>query len=396
MSDALPLPPRPTLQQYDELAKDIQAACKSGVPGAIGTKAARWAEEIARVRHPESLASRWGEPDSCELKDAQLFVARIHGFANWPAFAAHLEALANPNSAVSTFEMAVDAIVSGDEGKLIALLQENPELVHARSTRQHGSTLLHYVSANGVEDFRQKTPGNIVAIAESLLRAGANVNAESDAYGGRATTLGLTATSCHPENAGVQLALLDLLILHGALLDGPDGASSVNACLRNGRGQAAEFLAGRGALLDLEGACGTGGMDAVQRFLDGASRQQLLDGFAWACQFGWTAVVDFLLLKGVPVDAKLRHHGQTGLHWAAFGGHPDTVRLLVDRGAPLDPKDDCYGATPLEWALYACGTAPRASFYDVVAQLVRAGAVPDTQWYEGSAARMQAALRGEN
>jgi len=71
-----------------------------------------------------------------------------------------------------------------------------------RSTRDHHSTLLHYVSANGVEDFRQKTPPNIVEITNLLLDAGAEVDAESDAYGGGCTTLGLVATSVHPEQAG--------------------------------------------------------------------------------------------------------------------------------------------------------------------------------------------------
>ena len=105
-------------------------------------------------------------------------------------------------SPVSAFEAAVDAILSGDSARLKKLLRENPELVRARSTREHRSTLLHYVSANGVEDFRQKTPKNIVEITKLLLEAGADVNAESDAYGGRSTALGLTATSCHPDAAG--------------------------------------------------------------------------------------------------------------------------------------------------------------------------------------------------
>jgi hypothetical protein len=152
----------------------------------------------------------------------------------------------------------VDAIVSGDSATLQKLLSKNPELVRARSTLEHRSTLLHYVSANGVEDFRQKTPKNIVEITNLLLKAGADVNAESDAYGGRSTTLGLTATSWHPENAGVQLALMELLIDHGATIDGPDGGSAVNDCLHNGRGEAAEFFASRGARLDLEGAAGVG------------------------------------------------------------------------------------------------------------------------------------------
>ncbi len=278
------------------------------------------------------------------------------------------------------FEAAADAIITGDSATLEELLREDPDLVRARSTRKHRSTLLHYVSANGVEDVRQKTPHNIVEIATLLLDAGADVNAESDAYGGRSTTLMLTATSCHPENAGVQLPLLDLLIDRGAIIDWPEGSSTVNACLHNGRGQAAEYLANRGARLDLEGAAGVGRLDLVQSFFqeDGAVKppataQQMQYGFSWACEFGRTSVVDFLLQRGLTVDAKLPPNGQTGLHWAAYGGHLETVNLLLQRGAPLDVKDDSYGATPLGWALHAWHNSPhrlqRGRYSEVIAAL---------------------------
>jgi len=79
-----------------------------------------------------------------------------------------------------------------------------------------------YVSANGIEDFRQKTPKNSVEIAKLLLDAGAEVNAESDAYGGRPTTLRLTATSCHPEAAGLSIPLMELLISRGAPIEAKD------------------------------------------------------------------------------------------------------------------------------------------------------------------------------
>ncbi len=426
MSDALPLPPRPNLEQYKNLAKDFQYACKSRDPDAVHNWAAHWVEAIARLRNPditpdlrrqidadtEHIQQRWlsfkkthERVARCSLTDAQFFIARAHGFDSWPKFAMHLQAMARANSPVSKFEAAVDAIVSGDSTTLDKLLSQNPELAQARSTREHRSTLLHYVSANGVENFRQKTPKNIVDIAELLLSAGADINAESEAYGGRSTTLGLTATSCHPENAGVQIPLMELLIAHGATIDSPDGASAVNACLQNGRGQAAEFLAGRGARLDLEGAAGVGRLDVVSSFFteDGnlrppATQQQMRDGFAWACEFGRTAVVDFLLQRGVKVDAKLSHHGQTGLHWAAYGGHLDTVKLLLDRGAPIDTKDEIYGGTPLGWALYAWGNSPprpeRGRYYEAVALLVQAGATLDPQWHENDP-RMVAALRGE-
>jgi ankyrin repeat protein len=413
MSDALPLPPRPNLEQYKKLAKDFQSACNSSDPGAIRDWAARWEEAIVRLQgleiapevrrqidgDAERMEQRWHKLTKtheraarCTLADAQLFIARGHGFLSWPKFARHLEALAHADSPVSQFEAAVDAIVSGDSATLEKLLSENPELVRARSAREHRSTLLHYVSANGVEDFRQKTPKNIIEIAKLLLKAGADVNAESDAYGGRSTTLGLTATSCHPENAGVQLPLMELLIGQGAIIEGPDGGGAVNSCLGNGRGQAAEFLASRGARLDLEGASGVGRLDIVKSFFnyDGslkppATQKQMQDGFAWACEFGRTSVVDFLLQRGMQLDAKLRHHGQTGLHWAAYGAHVDTVKLLMERGAPIDAKDERHGGTPLEWALYAWGNSrstKQETYYEVVALLVRAGARLDPKWYE--------------
>src|ERR1700683_5046157 len=112
---------------------------------------------------------------------------------------------------------------------------------------------------------------------------------------------------------------MELLIAHGAIIDGPDGGSAVNSCLHNGRGQAAEYLASRGARLDLEAAAGAGRLNIVKSFYnqDGslkppATHQQMQDGFAWACEFGRTSVVDFLLQRGMALEAKLKHDGQTG------------------------------------------------------------------------------------
>jgi hypothetical protein len=50
MSDALPLPSRPNLEQYKKLAKDLRHACKSGDRRAIRDWAARWAETLARLQ----------------------------------------------------------------------------------------------------------------------------------------------------------------------------------------------------------------------------------------------------------------------------------------------------------------------------------------------------------
>lgn len=265
------------------------------------------------------------------------------------------------------FESAVDALVSGDSAALAVLLRDNPGLARARSTREHRSTLLHYVSANGVEDFRQKTPPNIVGIARILLDAGADVNAESDAYGGGSTALGLTATSVHPERAGVQIELMQLLLDRGAKIQPGD----VIACLANGRSAAAEFLASRGALLDLEGAAGLGRLDLVREFLGAATAKQTIDGLGWACEYARTEVVRFLLEQNLSREALDR-----GLHWAAYAGDPGIVKMLLDRGAPVDEHDARFRATPLGWAMHAQREGRAGRFADVAALLIAAGAQP--------------------
>src|SRR5512144_627142 len=137
----------------------------------------------------------------------------------------------------------------------------------------------------------------------------------------------------------------------------------------------------RGARLDREGAAGVGRLDVVKSFFheDGtlkakATKKQMKDGFAWACEYGRTGVVEFLLDRGMEIDARLRNHGNTGLHWAAYGGHVDIVKLLLTRKARLDIEDDSFRGTPLGWALHAWSSHPPVAasdrYYEVVVLLV--------------------------
>jgi ankyrin repeat protein len=355
------------------------------------------------------------------LADAQVVIARWYGFQSWPKLADFVAAVTRVGSSVWRFESAVQAIITGDVTTLRRLLRDDPDLVRARSTRGHHATLLHYVGANGVEGFHQKTPKNAPKVAEILLKAGAEVDADLD-YGSMrrlypervgSATLGIVATSVHPAVVGVQIRLLKILLRYGASVNGVTGGwNPLIAALHNGRGEAAAFLAKRGALLDMEGAAGVGRLDVVKRFFkrDGslkasATRAQMEAGFMWACEYGRTRVVAFLLEKGMRIDA--RPHGETGLHWAAYGGYPALVKLLLKRKAPIDVKDQRYENTPLGWALhgwlYPPPEAKRRNHLKVVALLVGAGAKVDRQWLENDEAqkvradpRMVAALGGES
>lgn len=315
---ALPFPAKPNVGQYKKLAKDLLKSCNSGDPNAISTWTKRWVKSLAEhqretrslLRNEREVNVAAGEVEAfarqqfsgadgprCALIAAQFVIARAHGFLSWPRFMKHLESLAETSSPVFLFEAAVRAIVTGDTADLKRLVRQHPELVHARSTREHRATLLHYVSANGVEGYRQVSPKNSAAIAKILLDAGAEVDAEAYVYGSGCTTLGLVATSGPPATAGVQKDVIDVLLDHGARTDLPGCAggkhSLLDACIANGQLRAAEYLAGRRAPHDLESAAAAGHLDVVKTFFDSsgvlklsATKRQLQRGFLWACCFG--------------------------------------------------------------------------------------------------------------
>ena len=144
-------------------------------------------------------------------QDFLLTVARGHGYADWAA----AEAAADTRP-VEAFERSVDAVLDGDREALQAQLTRDPQLVHQRSHWGHRSTLLHYIAANGVENYRQRVPYNAPEIVRCLLAHGADVKAHADMYGGGQTVLGLLLTSSHPHEIGLTAELAALLRKAGA------------------------------------------------------------------------------------------------------------------------------------------------------------------------------------
>ncbi len=397
--DAFPLPQRPSLEGYQKLASELVVACKSANEAALRDWAEKWLAKLVKdsgltfgrelpqvlgrwVRQLEAFTQRELLTAPCNLATSRYIIARSHGFGDWRRFTHHLKELASRNSSIWNFETAADAIVSGNLSTLRRLLRRDRKLVKMRSTREHHATLLHYVSANGVEGYRQKTPANIVQIAQLLLQAGAEVDAEADVYGGGATTLLLAATSVHPDRAGVQNQLMQLLLDHGAAIDRrtSNGARqyAVDACLANGRGAAAQYLAERGAHLNLETAAGVGRLDVVQNFLKRKpSPKRTYHALKHACAWGRNDIVEYLLDHGTDLSGH-RDDGQTPLHCAAITGQLDTIKLLLKRNAPLESKN-IYGGTVLGQTMWSAAHGGDPDLYEqIIETLIAAGAkVPE-------------------
>ena len=272
------------------------------------------------------------------------------------------------------FEAAVEAVINGDVATLESLLGHNPELVRARSTRVthfdppvHRSTLLHYIAANGVEGYRQKSPKNAVAVAEVLLRAGAEVDSLADLYGGQCTTMALLVSSCHPAKAGVQVPLVETLLDFGAAIEGAGSGKWVSplmTALAFGYLPAAEALAKRGARVDnIAAAAGLGRLADARQLLAASDAPGRHRALALAAQLGHVDIVRLLLDAGEDpnrYNPEGNHSHSTPLHQAALAGHAAVVRLLVERGARLDIRDTIHHGTPLGWAQYGGQPESRA------------------------------------
>jgi ankyrin repeat protein len=331
--------------------------------------------ELLRGKHPRFLdpAIKWLPLNSSDaeiggagldLADAQLAVARAYDFRDWPSLIEWVTAVSQRDSAAFLFESAVEAVIGGDATTLKRLLREHPELVRARSMRvccfnptQHRATLLHYVAANGVEGYRQKTPPNAVEIARILLEAGAEPDALADMYGGQCTTMSMLVSSSHPAGAGVQVDLVNTLIDFGAAVDSRgagDWTSPLMTALVFGFPDAAEALVQRGAKIDnIAEAAGLNRTEEVRRMLPAATADGRHRALAIAAQLGHAGIVGLLLDAGEDpnrYNPNGMHAHSTPLHQAAVAGHDAVVRLLVERGADLTTIDNIFKGTPLGWA----------------------------------------------
>jgi ankyrin repeat protein len=223
------------------------------------------------------------------------------------------------------FERAADAVAFGDLETLRGLLDEQPELVHWRSPREHRATLLLYCGANGTESPRQRTPANAAAVAQLLLDRGSEVDAAGRFYGG-----------------GVGATTLAMVLTSGFTMEGDVGAELVRVLVR------------AGARLDLWGDPRTPVLwaldwGAYQSFLALVEAGPPPDDLLFAAAANRLDLLDRMLARGEDVNRRFQraYTGNfTALHAAAIMGHEEAVTFLLARGADATVRDASWGGTP--------------------------------------------------
>lgn len=267
------------------------------------------------------------------------------------------------------FHPAIRAIKSGDLEGLRALLNQDPFLATARSSRSH-PTLLQCLALDAVN-----VP-NKVEMAQLLIDAGADINGA------------LGAAACIDN-----VEITALLLNSGAAINGVGSWSPLEEALYWNNRRVIDLLLERGASVhNLRTAAALGRMDLMKSLFndDGSlkpeagkidwpfgeleksnlncgikdeletklsqwsnDRQDIIDNaFVYACMHNQVDAAKFLLGQGAQINAIPPgfDYSGTGLHYAALNGHRSMVDFLIERGADVNTKDTKVSSTPAGWA----------------------------------------------
>ena len=230
--DANPLPAHPNLEQYKKQAKDLLKAYRSAD-----------VETIRRVKknHPrfEKLFDPGFEITKFALADAQLVIAREHGFESWPKFAKHVQELARTSAALSLdnpvtafIEAAIwlgpidraekilasypeiaqssihVAAILGDDATVRRFIAQDARNVTVKAEPFGGDALVYLCLSKYLQRYKSRSAG-FVRAATALLDAGADPNTGFMSTGDypdfESALYGAAAVANHAELTGLLL-----------------------------------------------------------------------------------------------------------------------------------------------------------------------------------------------
>ena len=338
---------------------------------------------------------------SARLADAQLAVAREHGFASWRKLRAHLDALrpaGEPSGRAGLPQEQIEefygAIYRADEATVERMLSVEPALVNAR--HPDGTTpLLAAVDHNkaglialllarggdpdGVYAHSAHTPlswavtSEHFEVAEALRRGGV----APDLY----CAAGLGDAKAVEAFFDAEGRLQEGASSTGSSRYGPDGmrlpcpppsarevvSDALYIACRNGKEEAVRVLLRHGPDLSFRAFAGgtplhwayfSGSRAVIEALLQAGADPTLRDdvlrctprtfGICWPASEGWVSKVRQRLADD-PTLVNIMDAGRAPLHLAAKGGHLGVVKLLIEAGANVNLRD-AEGKTALDLA----------------------------------------------
>jgi len=200
--------PSPNARHTRLFVTDMQLIAERA-SGLLRTRQSAGPAALEQIREWHPRFDGWSDEEIRQAPfteaDARLVYAREHGFDSWDDLARRVNLLASVSDAEATepFLRAFKALQSGDVAALTSLLRGNPRVARDRGT--NGNTLLNL--AVSVAAHMNLDVG--LALVEALLAAGADVNDANDRG----------ATPLHQAGYSNQCAIADSLIRRGADLD---------------------------------------------------------------------------------------------------------------------------------------------------------------------------------
>jgi ankyrin repeat protein len=314
---------RPDLDQLKRQAKELLDAFRAGHPEATKEVHARY---------------RQADPSTFALHDAQLVMARAHGFDSWPKLKAFVDGM--------TVRRLVEAVRNGDLDTVRSMVTARPELVHLDVAENDEHRALHHAVL-------QRRP----EIARFLMQHGADARKGIWPHRGATTAFTLAAERGYDEVVQI--------------IEEEESRRSAGAPRRA-----------------LPPAVAAGLVDAFRRGDQDAM-------MATAASTARTAIAtgDAAWLRARHADGML-DNGNGLVSHAVAADRPDILALLLDLGLDPDESGRVEGLEEVvpTWGepLRACAISAKMTMAEI---LLAHGANPNTNVYAASSAMYEAHKR---